>query len=118
MKIEQRCTVPVAREPLWRFLMDVPAMAGCVPGVEKVEPRGDNRYEGRMKVRVGPIALTLDGAMAVREQDDAGYRAAVDAEANDRRVGGGVHVNAQMSLRELAPGETELVVTTDARLLG
>jgi carbon monoxide dehydrogenase subunit G len=118
VNLEQHSRIPVARERLWQFLLDVPRMAPCVPGVESLEPRGEDRYAGRLKVRVGPIGLTLDGNMRIKEQDAAAYRAALEADASDRRVGGGLHALAGMALHEIGPEETELVITTEARLLG
>jgi carbon monoxide dehydrogenase subunit G len=117
MNFEQRGTVPVGRAELWDYLMDVPRMARCVPGVERVEPRGEDEYEGRMRVRVGPIGLVLDGVMTVQERDVANHQATVRADANDRRVGGGVSATAHLSLAE-QDGATELLVRAEARLLG
>jgi carbon monoxide dehydrogenase subunit G len=118
MDFEQRCTIPVAREALWRFLLDVPQMATCVPGVEGVAVSGDEQYAGRMRVKIGPIRLTLQGTMTILERDQQQWRAVTRAEANDRRVGGGVHVTAHMTLVENSPAATELVIRTQARLLG
>jgi uncharacterized protein len=118
MNFEHRCTIPVAREALWRFLIDVPQMASCTPGVESITASGDNQYAGRMRVKVGPIHLTLQGVMTVQECDQQQWRTVARAEATDRRVGGGVHVTADMTLVESSPTATELVIQTQARLLG
>ncbi|HKA53784.1 MAG TPA: SRPBCC family protein [Candidatus Binatia bacterium] len=118
MNFEHRCTIPVAREVLWQFLMDVPQMASCVPGVESITASGDDRYAGRMRVKVGPIHLTLQGTVTIQERDPRQWRATARAEANDRRVGGGVHLTAHMALAESGPAATELAIHTQARLLG
>src|SRR5437879_86205 len=106
MNFDLRSTLPVERARLWDFLMDVPRMATCVPGMETVTPRNSDEYEGRMRVRVGPIGLSLEGVMTVQERDAAGGRATVRAEANDRRVGGGLHATATMDLLEQSPSST------------
>ena len=113
----QECVVPVERERLWHFLMDVPKVASCVPGVETVEAVDAGAYKGSLRVQVGPIRLSLQGTMTVEEQDRAAWRARMRAEANDRRVGGGVR--ARMSLT-LVPGEggTRLRIETDLAILG
>jgi carbon monoxide dehydrogenase subunit G len=118
MNFEHRCTIPVARGALWQFLMDVPQMATCVPGVESVTASGDSQYSGRMRVKVGPIHLTLQGAMTIQERNQQQWQAVAQAEANDRRVGGGVYITANMILVESGPAVTELVIQTQARLLG
>ncbi len=118
MNFEQRCEIPVAPERLWRFLMDVPEMATCVPGVENVTADGADTYRGVLKVKLGPINLALNGTMTIQERDEANYRAIGRAEGNDRRIGGGTRVNATMSLIEKAPNLTEMVVQAEVRFLG
>ncbi|MBI3797865.1 MAG: SRPBCC family protein [Deltaproteobacteria bacterium] len=118
MNFTHRCTIPVTREALWQFLMDVPRMATCVPGVESVTPSGDDQYNGRMRVKLGPIHLTLQGVLTIQERDSQQWLAVARAEANDRRVGGGVHLTAHLTLVESGLAATELAVETQARFLG
>ena len=118
MNFEQQATIPASRETLWDFLMDVPSVATCVPGVQAVTPREDGQYAGEMRIRVGPISLTLQGVMAIQERDRENWKASMHGEATDRRVGGGLNATAQMTLIEQGAAETRLVIQTDARLLG
>ena len=98
--------------------MDVPKVAQCLPGVESVSKLDDTSYEGTLKVRVGPIALNLAGKIIVEEQDKSKWRAALRAEANDRRAAGAVKGKTAMTLKDLAPDQTELLVETDVNILG
>lgn len=118
MKFNQRAVIPVAREPLWNFLMDVPKVAQSLPGVESVSEIDDTTYEGTLKVRVGPISLNLQGKILVEERDRDNWRAALRAEASDRRAAGAVKGKTSMELKEIGPEETELVVETDVSILG
>ncbi len=118
MNFEHSCTVPVARETLWNFLIDVPQMAICVPGVSEVVATGEDQYAGRMKVTLGPIRLTLRGELSIQELDQTNWRAVGRAEANDRRVGGGVHISAELTLIEQEEAQTQLSIQTEARLMG
>jgi uncharacterized protein len=117
MIFAQECVIPVERERLWDFLMDVPRVARCVPGVETVEPVDERSYQGRLGVRIGPIRLSLDGTVAVEERDPTAWRARMRADANDRRLGGGIR--ARMSLT-LTPDDhgTRLHIETDLAVLG
>jgi carbon monoxide dehydrogenase subunit G len=108
----------VAREPLWEFLMDVPKVAQSLPGVESVSKIDDTTYEGALKVRVGPIALNLLGKIIVEERDKENWRAALRAEANDRRAAGAVKGKTTMMLKAVDSNQTELVVETDVNILG
>jgi carbon monoxide dehydrogenase subunit G len=118
VKFTQSAQIPVAREPLWEFLMDVPKVAQSLPGVESVSKIDDTTYNGALKVRVGPIALNLLGKIIVEEQDKENWRATLRAEANDRRAAGAVKGKTTMMLKALDSNQTELVVETDVNILG
>lgn len=118
MKFNQRAVIPVAREPLWQFLMDVPKVAESLPGVESVTQIDATTYQGALKVRVGPISLNLTGKIILEEQDKEHWRAALRAEANDRMAAGAVKGKTTMELKEVSPNETELMVETDVNILG
>ena len=117
MTFSQECVIPVERERLWNFLMDVPRVARCVPGVESVEAVDERAYKGRLGVRIGPIRLSLDGTMAIEEQDQTAWRARMRADANDRRLGGGIRARMSLTLLPADHG-TRLVIETDLAVLG
>ena len=117
MTFSQECVIPVDRERLWEFLMDVPRVARCVPGVETVEAVDERSYKGRLGVRIGPIRLALDGTVAVEEQDQAAWRARMRADANDRRLGGGIRARMSLALTPADAG-TRLLIETDLAVLG
>src|SRR5438105_12604333 len=100
MKFTQSAQIPVAREPLWDFLMDVPKVAQSLPGVESVSKIDDTTYQGALKVRVGPISLNLQGKIIVEEQNKQNWRAALRAEAKDRKAAGRGKRQTSMTLKE------------------
>ena len=118
MKFSQSATVPAGREPLWQLLMDIPRVATCLPGVQDVEQVDGETYQGTLKVRVGPISLSLQGKIVLEEKDQDAWRAALRAEAEDRRVAGAMRGKSTMELKELSAAETELTVETDVNILG
>lgn len=118
MKFTQSAVIPVGRQPLWDFLMDVPKVAKSLPGVESVEQLDDTTYQGMLKVRVGPISLNLQGKIIVEERSQENWRASLRAEAADKRAAGAVKGKTSMQLKELSPKETELLVETDVNILG
>jgi carbon monoxide dehydrogenase subunit G len=118
MKFSQSAQIPVARERLWEFLMDVPKVAKCLPGVESVNKIDESHYDGALVVRVGPIKLNLQGKITLEEQDKNAWRAALRAEAKDRMAAGAVNGKTSMTLKELGAGQTEMLVETDVNILG
>lgn len=117
MTFTQACVIPAERERLWELLMDVPRVARCVPGVESVEAVEGSAYRGSLKVQVGPIRLALQGTMTIEEQDREAWRARMRAEANDRRLGGGIRARMTLALAP-AEGGTRLQIETDLAILG
>ena len=118
MKFNQRAVIPVGREPLWDFLMDVPKVARSLPGVETVSQVDDTTYQGTLKVRVGPFSLNLQGKIFLEERDRGSWRAALRAEASDRMAAGAVKGKTSMQLKEISAQQTELLVETDVNILG
>ncbi len=118
MKFNQRAVIPVAREPLWDFLMDVPKVAQSLPGVEKVEQLDPDTYQGTLKVRVGPISINLQGKIIVEQRDHDNWRATLRADASDRMAAGAVRAKTSMELKDLSATETELLVDTDVSIMG
>jgi hypothetical protein len=118
VKFTQRAVIPVARELLWEFLMDVPKVARSLPGVESVSQIDDTTYQGALKVRVGPISLNLQGKIILEQRDRENWRAALRAEASDRMAAGAVKGRTNMELKEISAKETELSVETDVSILG
>ncbi|HZS01682.1 MAG TPA: SRPBCC family protein [Chloroflexota bacterium] len=118
MEFHHTVVIPAPRAKVWEFLLDIPRVGKCIPGVEKVEPLGDNKYKGTVKQRVGPIGVTLEGTMTVIETDEQAGRAAMTAEGADKRIGGAVRAKMTMNVKELGPSQTELTVDTDANIGG
>ena len=103
---------------MWNFLIDMENVGRCLPGVESMTRLDDETYEGVFKIRVGPIALSLQGTLHVEEMDRANWHVGMRAEAKDRRLGGGVRAHLSVDLAEREPNETQMTVTLESHVLG
>ena len=117
MTFEQTIELPAAPDAVWAFVMDVPSVAACMPGTQGVTPLGDDRYAATVKVKVGPIGLTLQSEIVIVSADPATRTAALRMEAADKRVGGAVKATITMQL-EPADAGTRMRITTDATIMG
>jgi len=116
--IEQRVTIPAPTERVWDFMMDVPAVSQCLPGVESVSRTDQDTYAGTLHVRVGPIAVRLEGNVIVKEQNASDRSARMELKAADRRVNGAVNAKMLMQLHPRDDGQTDLAIHTDAAVMG
>jgi carbon-monoxide dehydrogenase small subunit len=82
--LEQQFTV--AHPPVQVFAMfgDIAAVAACLPGASLTAPPKPERVEGAIRVRIGPIAATFQGAARV-ERHPADMSGRIVGVGNDRR---------------------------------
>lgn len=117
MKFEHQVTIDAPREVLWSLLADVPRAARLLPGVEQVESLEDGTYRGTMRIRLGPMGFSFSGTAEVVHNEEEG-RWTMNAQAQDRRVGGGVRAIIDASLTEPSAGVTDLHVSADVQFMG
>ena len=118
MILDQQVVIPAAAARVWDFLMDIPAVSRCVPGVESVERLDDDTYLGSLKVRVGPIGVTLAGKVTVVERDREQLRSRMDVKAAEKRLNSAVSAHATMTLIARSEAETEVHIHTESSILG
>ncbi len=116
MKLENRFTVPVPIEQAWKVLLDVERVAPCMPGATLTSRDGD-RFEGTVKVKVGPINLTYGGKASFVSKDEASHVAVIDGSGKETRGTG--TAKALITCRLIAKGDsTEVEVDTDLNVTG
>ena len=118
MKFTQTCMITANRETIWDFLMNMENVAHCLTGVQAFSAVDADNYEGTLRVKVGPVSLTFQGTVHVETRDRDQWRGVVRAEAKDRKVGGGVRAQMEMSLVARSPTETEMHVALETHILG
>lgn len=117
MILSQRVTVSASTSRVWDFVMDVPAVARCVPGVESIEAIDADTFLGVLRVRVGPVGVRFEGRLVVTDRNPDELRAEMSVEATDRRIRGSVHAKSTMQLTPQGD-HTVLAVDTDAAIAG
>ncbi len=116
MKLENRFTVPVPIEQAWSVLLDVERIAPCMPGATLTSHDGDE-FEGKVKVKLGPINLTYGGKARFMSKDDAAHVAVIDGQGKETRGTG--TAKALITCRLVDQGEsTDVEVDTDLAITG
>ena len=118
MRFENQEEIEASRDRVWDLLLDVPRAARLMPGVGEVVQQDDGSYAATMKVRLGPVALGLQGKINLLVQDRDNYHAVMRLEGADRRVGGSATGTIDVTLTSPREGMTLLDVVTDANLMG
>ncbi|MGI5245780.1 SRPBCC family protein [Dactylosporangium sp. CA-139066] len=66
----------------WAVLTDIERIAPCMPGAQLTGVSGDE-YQGKVKVKVGPMTAQFSGTAVFKEQDAAAHRAVIEAKGRD-----------------------------------
>src|SRR6266705_6730105 len=104
-------------EVAWRFFGDIPRVAACLPGAELTENLGDDKYVGRVAVRMGPVRLQFGGTAEITERDEAARRVVVHAAGAEERGRGQANMVVTATLTRSGRG-TKVDVAQDLQLSG
>src|ERR671923_58705 len=85
MIITTRFELGVPVEGAWAYLLDVQRIAHCVPGASLTQMIDDRTFEGKIEVKLGPIAVSYKGRAAIEEVDEANHRVRVKAQGAETR---------------------------------
>jgi hypothetical protein len=104
MDISGSYTFNAAPDRIWGLLMDPLVIASCIPGCERLEPDGEDRYKARLNVGLAAITGTYDGTVVISDKAPPhSYRLTVEGQGKPGFVKG----NAAITLR--AEGATTVV---------
>src|SRR5260370_6105794 len=116
MELERSFTVPVPEERAWEVLLDVERVAPCMPGASLDSVDGDE-IKGRIKVKVGPIAMTYAGTARFTERDPDAHVILLEASGKETRGAGTASAKVRSTL-EGQDGQTHVVVHTTLNVTG
>jgi uncharacterized protein len=111
MEFDNAFEVPLPPAQAWKVLLDIERIAPCMPGAELTEVLGDNRYRGKINVRLGPVALTFAGLVKFDEIDEGNRTARVSAQGTDAKGRGGANAVSVFRLEPAGNGSKVLVHT-------
>ena len=104
------------RQKVWDLLQDPGVLAKALPGTERLTMSGPDRYEGVMKVSVGPMtAAKFDVTVALADkQPPERFTMQIDGKGSVGFARG----SAAVALREQADGGTAMEYTSDVQIGG
>jgi len=117
MLITNAFEVAEPSEKVWSFFDDIPQVASCLPGAELTDELGDDKYRGKVAVRMGPVKLQFAGTAEITERDDAAKRIVVDANGADEKGRGQAAMLVTATLTPMPRG-TKVDVSQDLQLSG
>lgn len=117
MDLQNSFVVPADIDTAWQTLLDVEAIAPCMPGATLESVEGDN-FTGSVKVKLGPVNMTYGGKAHFVEKDEAQHRAVIQGTGKETRGSGTASALVTCQLVVESADRTRVEVTTDLTVTG
>ena len=117
MELKNSFTVPADIDTAWKTLLDVEAIAPCMPGATLESVNGDE-FSGNVKVKLGPVAMTYGGQARFLSKDEATHTAVIEGTGKETRGSGTARANVTTVMVSEGPNLTRVDVSTDLTITG
>jgi len=117
MLIKNEFEVAEPVEKVWQFFDNIPQVAACLPGAELTEDLGDDKYKGKVAIRMGPVRMQFAGTADITERDETAKRIVVHAAGADEKGRGQASMMVTATLVKAGRG-TKVGVAQDLQLSG
>jgi carbon monoxide dehydrogenase subunit G len=101
-------------QAVWDLLMDTGRLAACIPGCDRLEPLGGDRYRARLNVSLAAVSGAFDGTVAILDQQPpSSYRLLMEGQGRSGFVRG--EASIALAARD---GGTDVSVDADVQIGG
>lgn len=115
MKIAGEYAFAAPRAVVWEALQDPKVLAAVLPGAERLDLVAPDEYEGKLKIKVGPVQGDFTGKVKLQDlQPPASYTMAIDGQGAQ----GFVKATASIALAEDGPSATHMRYDSEAQVGG
>jgi carbon monoxide dehydrogenase subunit G len=115
MRVEGTYRFPASQARVFELLLDPAALQRCIPGCERLEPIGENRYEAVVKIGVAAVRGTYKGQVELADiQAPERYRMIVQGRGGPGFIKG----EATIVIEAVGPDEADVKVVGEGQVGG
>jgi uncharacterized protein len=118
LKIEERFELDAPPDEAWACISRPERIVVCLPGAELTEVIDERNCAGRVKVKLGTVAMEYQGTAEFVEVDPEQRVIRMEGKGREKRGGGTVTLALESMVRELEGGRCEVTVVADIQLAG
>jgi carbon monoxide dehydrogenase subunit G len=117
MLIEETFRVKAPIQRVWAFLSDPERIGSCIPGIERIEPAGDDPHVTTIQINVSMFSITAKCKTTITEMTPPHHLKSVTEGEYD--VGSGTfRQETVIDLKEIFADEVEVSYVADTRFGG
>lgn len=118
MEFKVEAAIPRPSRDVWAVLVDIPRIAGCIPGCEDVVERSRLAdYSAVLRQKLGPFKVALPATIVVEEVREPNWIRAV-ASGVEKFTGTRIDVILKMDLRDTEAGHSLMVAECEMQVAG
>ena len=117
VRIQQSLTVSRPPEAVWEFFADIASVVPCLPGASLTRPPAGDHVEGKMSVKLGPMAANFTGEARI-VRDNARRCGVIMAAGKDQLGGTRAAGEVEYALEPTGADTTRVMLTIRALLVG
>lgn len=118
MDFENSFSVDASIDRVWTRLLDVQAVAPCVPGASLTEVVSDTEYRGTIKIKLGAVQVSYKGSVVLADVDEQRHSLVLSANGNEARGTGAASGTVRANLTEDGPNRTTVHMASDVAISG
>jgi carbon monoxide dehydrogenase subunit G len=118
MQIDTEFTVAAPHREVWNYLLRTEEVVECIPGAEIDEKISNDDYNGHVTIKVGPLALTLEGLATITERNHEQMVLVISGKAKDKRGRGATDASVTAQVHATSEDSTRVAIVSDLRVSG
>ena len=93
MDITGSYTFAAPPERVWQLMLDPAVIASCIPGCERLEPDGEDRYKAAITIGMAAITGKYEGTVVISNRvEPSSYTLSVEGQGRPGFVKGEAHI--------------------------
>jgi carbon monoxide dehydrogenase subunit G len=116
MEFRRNAQINAPLDQVWALIDDIPAVAGCIPGVADLELKGPQEFDCVISQRVGSVKSKFTLHTVISDLDPR-KRLTLVSTGQDRSLGSNVKANLQFGLGDKGEA-TEVDIVADFQVTG
>tara|TARA_B100000315_G_C14448857_1_gene528133 strand:- start:33 stop:485 length:453 start_codon:yes stop_codon:yes gene_type:complete len=117
MKLEDQFVIEAPTHVVWKFFLDIPQVATCVPGVEIVDQLDEENINVILAIKVGPIKAKFNGKVSITDLDPPN-RLTARGEGRDANTASMVSATFSAILSDVDKNKTAVNYSVDVVIRG